>query len=86
MTNLKQTIESANVIETVDAANAFANNVKNAFDQDKAGITETPVQAPAPVNAPTSQTPGSPSVSETESTSSLNKPESMSVPVSRGSG
>lgn len=56
MTNLKQTIESSQTIETVDAANALANAVKTAFENDKASITGTPVQAPA--TAPTSiQTP-----------------------------
>lgn len=61
MTNLKQTIESAQTIETVEAANALADAVKVAFNNDKARITGTPVQAPAPESAPgtPTSTPGS---------------------------
>lgn len=66
MTNLKQTIDSSNEIDTVDGANELANLVKTAFDKDKTMITETPVQAPA--TAPTSVQTPSPSVSNSDST------------------
>ena len=47
MTNLQKTIPTDQII-TVEAANAFASNVKSAFDQDKAEITGTPVpESPA---------------------------------------
>ena len=62
MTNLKQTIDSAQTtIDTVEAANSLADAVKVAFNNDKARITGTPVQAPAPESAPRTptSTPGS---------------------------